>query len=121
MIIKLSTLVNAQGALARLAGTKLPAKAAWRVGVILKKVDPLLVEFRKANEDLVRKHGEPVENTDNLRVRQENMPAFMAELNDLLEMGEELDFVKLRLSDLGEVEVTPADLMALEFMIDGDS
>jgi hypothetical protein len=31
---------------------KLRAKTAWRVGVIIKKINPLLVEFKKANDDL---------------------------------------------------------------------
>jgi len=117
MKVKLSQVLDADQALKRLVEVKLPSKAAWRVAVITGKLNPMLAAFEATRREIAIKCGASEGNP----VPRERMAEFVEELNALVAEEEEVEFIKLRLSDLGDALITPADLMALEFLIDGET
>jgi hypothetical protein len=117
MRVKLSDVLNANRALQNLGGVKLPAKGAWRVAMIAKKITPIVETFEATRSEIAIRYGA----TESAPVPSERMAEFVEELNELVKEEEAIDVVRLRLSDLGDALIAPADLAALEFLIDGDA
>lgn len=111
-------MMNAFGALQRLSSTKLPVKGAYGVSRLLTRMKP---EFDVAEErrvELVKELGEKDE-SGNTQVKPgtDNYTAFLERFAQIEETKLELDLPLLNLDHLGDIEVEPALVNAIEKLI----
>lgn len=117
MKLKLSQIVEAQSALARLGAEKLPAKMAYTIGRNIQQLRPELENYEKTRTDLIKdKYGEKGEG-DTYQVEPKSMEKFMAEINELLAVELELDLWTLKFSEFDR-DISPMDLVSLDWMFE---
>ena len=115
-----------------LASAKVPARAAFVLAQNLKLIADLAQTYEKARSDLVVKYahrneaGElvrPVDSTgkvmeDSMKVAPDKLTDYYRELQDLLEVETELNIKKVKLSDVGNVELSVGQMSQLLWLID---
>lgn len=106
------------GALARLAGQKLPIKLSYWIGNrLLPSVQREFDTTEKARVELVQKHGTQDE-AGNWSVKTEAFAAFATEFNELLSESVTVNCRAYTLDELPDsFEITPADMRALGWLI----
>jgi hypothetical protein len=83
----------------------------------LRKVTPVQEDVEKERNGLVVRLGSTDENGNTI-VKQENIKAFQDGLKELLDVKVEVDFIPIKVDDLGENQI-PVDILAalIEFGI----
>ena len=113
--VTLKEVVNAVEPLRRVLSTKMPVKAAYHLSRIGDKLESTLRTFEAARSKRIKELG--VETSDKLNfmiIDPEQQKVFQAEQDVLLAEVIKIDKEPFSLSQLGNgVELTPADLMAL--------
>lgn len=92
----------------------LPVKVAFRLGRLVKNLNPLVQDVEKSRMDLVKKHGKPDDNGETMSVPKENIEAFKKEWEEICAVEEEIIFQPLRVEDLGNIDVSAQLLLSLE-------
>jgi hypothetical protein len=118
--ITLGQLMEAQPALERLAGERLPVKTAYRVARVLRLVRPEIGQFVEHRNDLVRELGvERRTATGEMitEVTEGNRPAFFAKVAELASCEVRLEIEPIEIAALDGVNVTAADCVALDWFI----
>jgi hypothetical protein len=119
MKLKLSQIVEANPALARLGAEKLPAKMAYTIGRNIQKIRPELENYEKTRTDLIKnKYGIKADD-ETYQVQPKSMEKFAAEINGLLEVEIDLDLWTLKFSEFDR-DISPLDLVALDWMFEND-
>ena len=119
MKIRLEVVVDAMPAMAVFSRKELPAKAAYRVAKLVRKMTDEHRDFEKARFEAAKKYGDKDEKADTYKVRPENVEAFGAEMQALLD--EEVDLegcTMIAFSDIEKLELAPAVLADLEPFIE---
>lgn len=126
--IKINDLVNCTDALRALSEKDMKAKLAYSTAKLLKVADTEMSGFNDARMKLIEKYGNKDENgnlikddKDNVKIDNENIAEFSEELNDLLDTQVELNANKLKLSMLETLDFSPAEMFALEPLIEDDT
>ena len=118
MQLKLSQLVSSAEPLSRLSRLGLKPRIALRVKRVLRAVQPELDDYNKVRVELLEKHGyKATDGKQYLFEKPENEAAFMAELNDATSEEVTLEIKTLTLDELGDVEISGGDLLALDWLI----
>lgn len=125
--LSLGALVNAEPALSRLGTQRLPAKTAYQVAKLIRKVADDTKHFQGQRNALIKELGADRPATDAEKatgsgetvteVTVENRPAFFARLQELADVSVDLDATPVDLATLGEI--SPADLIALGPLVTG--
>ena len=113
--MKLSQVLEAQAALAQLAGLKMPAHGAYKVSKNLRKLEPEIQSFEEARNKIVANY---LEVKDGETVSDDAQKAADGEYKTLLEMEVSVEPHKIKLSDFGNAEVSAAQLLAIEFLLE---
>tara|TARA_R110002020_G_scaffold372202_2_gene583698 strand:+ start:757 stop:1104 length:348 start_codon:yes stop_codon:yes gene_type:complete len=113
MKLKLGQIVGSSEPLGKLMNSSVPISTAFRLSSILKKVQGVLETYDESRKVLIEKHGENGE----IKPESKNFNKFVDEMNELLETETKLDVEKIEQSSLSKVEITPSDLLALEWLI----
>ena len=119
MKVRLETIVDAMRAMAVFAQKELPAKAAYRVAKLVRKMTDEHRDFEKARFEAAKRLGDKDEKSDTYKVKPENAEAFGAEMQALLD--EEVDLegcTMINFSDIEKLELAPAVLADLESFIE---
>ena len=121
MKLKLSQLVLSAPALQRLNAQPVKARIAFTLGKISRLIDPELKAYDEARVKLLKELG-IVSDADPQRYELgDNAEKFVAELNDLLAQEVEIDFRPVPFADIEKVEISAADVLALDWLItDGE-
>lgn len=99
------------------AGTRFPAKTAYWLGKLKKAVDAEARDYEEAQNECVKKHGEPLEGGMRYRLVPSKLEAYNKELEDLLK--EEVDFGdKVHPIKWGEIEHVDLPPDALSVLIE---
>lgn len=109
----LETLVNATPALAKLMSCDLPIVLAFRLGVMVKTVDPILQSYGDRRNNLIKQYSEPDEK-GNRQVPPEHLTEFADKLKVVL--AEEIEvpgIPELTLKDLEGIKMTAQHMSAL--------
>lgn len=130
MKVKIADIINGTEVLRKLSQADFKAKTAWQIARLLKAAETEVQGFQEARDSLVNKYGEKNENGElvvdekkNYKFEPENLEAFVAEFNDLVESEVEINANKLKLEQILESEkadFTPSDMVALEPFIEMD-
>jgi hypothetical protein len=97
----------------------LPTKISYRFGKLAKKIQAELKELDEARQKLIEDcHGVLSEDKAQFAFSPEDAPAFAKGMADLFAEAFDLDPVwPMAIDELGNVELSPADLLILEPLI----
>ena len=119
--LEIMAIVNAYTAQKGKDGVRLPAAVAWKRRVNIDK----LFAAKKLIDDAIREINEryaddehSVKDGDARKVKPEYMTEFMTEQNEIMVQETEVDVRKVKLGDLGDVELTDAEMDTIAFMIE---
>ena len=120
----LGLLVQAEPALGRLLEQRVPMRTAYHLSKFAKLVRAETLVYHEQRDALIRELGAPREPTDAERakgiqgpvteVTPANLPAFLAKVQELAAVPVTLEWTRLNLSTLDGIQVSGADLLALE-------
>ena len=122
--MKLSTLVNSQQALKNLLELKLPIKVSYKISKLISRMEPDFKIFDEQKFALVKKLGLPTDTQGEWKVLPKNMTEFQEDLTKLLDVEVDLGYTrekpleKIKLEDLGEVNISTQDLLSLSWLIE---
>lgn len=126
MKVKLAEIVDAMPAMAVFARKELPAKAAYRVAKLVRKMTDEHRDFQAARTEAFKKYGEKTmlkdergQEQEGYKLKPENMEACDQELRALLD--EEVDLegcTMIAFADIEKLELAPAVLADLEPFIE---
>jgi predicted phage-related endonuclease len=129
MKITNQVVINSVESLNQLTELKLPVKTAFRLAKITRKMNEVLDTYNEVLRKIQQDHVEKDEDDKPKTLDDPNDPnikrlvfsdpaAFKAAYQELLEIETEVDFKKLQVEDLGNIEVTPATLFPIEWLIE---
>jgi hypothetical protein len=124
--------LNSVESLNHLSELKLPVKTAFRLAKITRKMNEILETYNEVLGKLQQSHvekdddGEPVtlEDPNNAEIRRlvfADPTAFATAYKELLDIETDIGLKKLTLEDLGTIEVTPATLFSVEWLIQDEA
>ena len=119
--MQLGEVVTAMPAIQKLMDASLSASIAFRIGKFAKEVEPHITTYEKVRQELLEKFGTKGDEEENGQVQYSfangTSEKFMTELTTLLEEKVNLKFKKMKVSDLEGAELTPRDMMSLEWAL----
>ena len=110
---KLANLVNCVEPLGKLMQMQMPAATAFRCAKLLKVVEGELQIYDEQRKKLVEKYGED----DKVDPESKNWDKFVEEMNSILAEDVSLNATKIKEENLSKIEISPADIMNLSWMI----
>jgi hypothetical protein len=130
IVVTATDLLNSQQAIQNLTMLKLPARTAYWISKTANKVggmfDQLSRSVQEGHNDLCVKYGSEVITTNEdgsitptgqFSVNPEHIEAFNLERRALSHTPVEIEVVRISLADLGNAEVSAADMTALNWLI----
>ena len=119
--MQLGEVVTAMPAIQKLMDASLSASIAFRIAKFAKEVEPHVTTYEKVRQELLEKFGTKGDEEENGQVQYSfangTSEKFMTELTNLLEEKVNLKFKKVKVSDLEGAELTPRDMMSLEWAL----
>lgn len=117
--LTLAELVASKEAWQKLIAADLPTKTAYWVGKKYRKVEGEIADYEKRHNELVQKHGKPVEGKPGMmQVSPESMETFMKEIAELRGIEITLDIDPIKLADIEQSKLTARDFMLLEKFVE---
>lgn len=117
--MKLLDLVTAREALQRLVSLELPAATSFQIARTMRPINAELQTYEQARVALVQRFGQDNGKGQTI-VPPDKFVEFNIEHQTLLDVELKLDITPLSPDVLGEVAMTPGDLMALYFLFDDE-
>lgn len=103
---------------------KLPAAVAWKRRVNMDKLFKAKALIDDAMKELSEKYADDehsVEGENGVRrVKEEYLPEYLKAQGEILAQETELDIRKVKIEDLGEIELSDSDMETIGFMIEGE-
>jgi len=121
MQVTVGQLAAAEGALKRLQQERLPARVAFRLARILREADPILRAYNDAHTPLVERFWKPMEKKNMYAPPEgEKWEEYKRERGVLWAETVEINASPLTETDLAGVAISAGDVLALEWMIEGE-
>src|SRR5258705_13651680 len=117
MQVTLRNLLESSAALSRLIAHPASGKLAYRLAKVAKAVKAELETYESASRPMCERLGELNEERSAFEFKGENAEAFKREHDELLAEEANLDVGHLTVDDLGSLQISGADLLALEWLI----
>lgn len=101
----------------------MPARTAFKVARLIRELDKENEMFDKQRIDIVTRYakrdenGDMIEENNQVLIDDDKMQQFQDEFNALLDTEVEVNAEKLDIEDLGDIELTPKQIMNLEKFI----
>ena len=114
MKVKIGTIVSTAEPITRLMTEKMAISVAFKLKQTLALLQEQIKTYDETRVELINKHGKDGE----IKPESKNFNKFVNEMEELLATEVKLDVEKISQSDLNKIEITPADLMALEWLIE---
>lgn len=126
MKVQLQQILDAMPSVVQFAQKELPAKAAYRVAKLVKKLQSEARDLQEQRTKLIEKYGEKVKRPgpggkeqEFTEVTPENIETFTDEMKALLAEEVELEGVApVKFADIEKLNLSPAVLADLDFMIE---
>lgn len=113
MKVKLGIIVSSVEPLGKIMQHPMPAATAFRCAKTLKSVQSELESYEEARKNLIEQYGEDGE----IKPDSKNWDQFVVDMNKMLEEEVKLDAKVIKSENLSKVEISPSDLVALEWLI----
>jgi hypothetical protein len=114
--MKLSDATNAYLVLSQMAGLKMGAKASYGIAKNIRILEPTYQSFEDARKKIVAENFEDVDGT--MTLLPENGSKADTEFQTLLALEVAVEPHMIKLADFGSAEPTPAQLLAIYWMIE---
>lgn len=114
MKIKLNDIVNDYSKFTELTEIKLPLKTSYKIQKANDKIMSEVKQFFKQKDKIVQEYGEE-NDQGGFSVKPENKETFKKEINDLLELEVDLDIEKVKIEELGDIQIEPKLLIGWMF------
>ena len=120
--MQLGEVAAAMPTIQKLMDSKVKAVIAFRLAKFAKQVEPHMESYDKIRQELLEKYGTKGEaegEAGQVRYTFENGQAekFSAELTKLLDEKIDLKIKKFKVSDFKDAELTPRDMLSLEWAL----
>ena len=103
------------------ANRRLPARTSFAIIRNLKTLQPIVEDIQTAYNELITKYAEPVEG-DRYQVKSGCLQDFNREATNLYSVDTEVSIVKIKFSEIENLDFTLSETEALYFMIeDGEA
>lgn len=123
--VRLRNIIDGTEVLRKLAGQPLKGRTAFQVSKILKKLEEELNLFNSTRVELIKKYSKVDENGEiiqdengNVKLQEDKLNDFNNEIAELLNTPIEINSGKIKLIDIEDINFTPAEMMALEELIE---
>ena len=124
--LKLRDLLDSMNVLRELGQKQLKGRTAYTVAKILRQVENEFSLFNETRQKLVNQYGAKDEN-GNLKINpetneyifeNENVETVMNEINTMLDSNVSLNANKIKLSDIEDLDFTPAEMAMIDSYIE---
>ena len=110
----LETLVNATPAITKLLSKDLPIILAFRLGTLVKIVDPYLKSYNEARTKMIEKYVPTADEKGNRQVPVDQMKQFAAELTVVLQEEIKVEGIpEVKLSDLEGIKMNAQEMASI--------
>lgn len=116
MKVKAREIWNVRTIFFKIMNTPQEAKLAYRIAKIMRKLDAELKTLDEQRNNLIKKYGE--QKNRQMIVPEPKMPEFLAEFEKVLSDETEFDIQKIPVNLIDNIQITPADLLAIENYIE---
>lgn len=117
-------IVNTINSIGTVSNRSLPIKASYAISKNLLKLEKEAEIYNLEREKLLDKYSEKdeagqraVDKNGNVIIKKEHIEDWNREITELLDIEVEIDIHKFDLAVLDHVEISPQELMAIDFMI----
>ena len=114
MKFQLGEIRNMKDPLIKLLDKEIPIKSAWKLNKLVKAFDKELGEIEEFRINLVQKLGTANEESGAVQVPDDKMEQFVTEFNELLMTEIEVDFEPIPIDQLGDIQVSAKELLAVD-------
>ena len=115
--LTMERIMNSLEALREISNEDVPLKAAVAMTKTIKEVDGILEVFNDSKKKLFEKYGEEKEGQEGITVKEEHVDEFNEKYVELITQEIDIDFVKVDVESLGDINVKPSVLMTLDWFI----
>lgn len=121
--VTLNDIITNNNLFREIHGKPMPARTAFKVARLIRELDKENEMFDKQRIDIVTRYakrdenGDMVEENNQVLIDDDKMQQFQDEFNALLDTEVEVNAEKLDIEDLGDIELTPKQIMNLEKFI----
>lgn len=120
----LRNIVESADIMRELSNKSLKGRAAFRVARLLRELEKEFTLFNEKRMDLIKEYAQKDENGEiksdengNVTLDQDRLNEFYQSLDELLNADVEINAEKIDSEDLGDIEITPAQIINLEAFI----
>lgn len=106
MTIKLKSIIENKENIKALCSVKLPIKISYSINKISSKIDKELEIYENTRINLLNKLGDKLED-NSYKIKSENIDEWTKEIELLTNQDVDIDFQKILISDLGDIEIEP--------------
>lgn len=111
-MIKLKKIVDSAEAVVELLKVKFPIKISFALSKLATQLEPELKIYNDKRNEILKELGTPQEeNSLSYNFTLENRLKFNEELDKLTDIDIKVDFQKIKIADLGEIEIAPTLLV----------
>ena len=118
--MNLSTLLQCDKAFTSLMNQPLRGVVSYRLAKLSKQVKELFKDFNDTRETIFRKYAEEVDGEIKVDKDSESFKKIEAELTEVLEEEVNLDFKKIKVSDMVNTDISPNDFEMLSWLFEDD-
>jgi hypothetical protein len=115
MKLKLNQIADSIEAIKRIGAEKMPIKTAWDIQRNTRLITPEFNAWDEKRAELIKNKYGAKDEKGNFLVTRNNMKVFQEEMKILGDCEVELDIQSILMDDF-KADISPADLMALEWM-----
>lgn len=115
--MKLGEIINSVEALNKLIGCEHKASLVYKLYKIITILEPEIQTFNKVKDGLIKKYG--VESDGNIEIKdKESIDTFNTEILDVLNQNVDINFDKIKLSDIEDVKMSLDNFTKLKWLIE---
>ena len=116
MKLTLKKLISVKPSMKKLLNQDLPIKISYNLSKLISELNEEYTLFEEKKQLLFIKYGEEKENK--ISIKQENVKTFTKDIGDLLDIEVEIEVTKVKLNDLGDIKLSPLDMLNLDILIE---
>ena len=115
MKLQLKEIINSTEQIKSLLEVKLPIKVSYRLMRLIDKLQPELKIYDDKRNELVKEFGTKQENGDMKVEDPKKLEEFSKKMVELWDVEVDVDFDKLKIDEMGDVNIAPKDLVSFIF------
>jgi len=122
--MKLSVILNSTKSVQNLLTQNLPIEMAWKIKTFVNKINPEIKSYEEIRTEKIKILGEEIDKGQ-FKVKNENIPVFLEEINELQEKEIEVIPPVIKMEELLEyskksnipITISANDLLVLDWLI----